>query len=73
MLWPDEISTAILERCDGTADVRAIARGLAREYDAPETEIETDLIAFLQDWSDRLLIDVTPTCHDETEPFGACA
>ncbi|PTW63290.1 pyrroloquinoline quinone biosynthesis protein D [Breoghania corrubedonensis] len=58
VLWPDEISAAILRLCDGTSSVAEIAAELARTYAAPVEEIETDILAFLQDWSDRLLINV---------------
>ena len=58
VLWPDEISAAILARCDGSATVSDIAVGFASDYAAPVEEIERDIVAFLQDWCDRLLIDV---------------
>ncbi len=56
VLWPDEISLAILRRCDGRARVAEIARDLAREYGADETEVRADVLAFLQDWSDRMVV-----------------
>ncbi|WP_321500515.1 pyrroloquinoline quinone biosynthesis peptide chaperone PqqD [Breoghania sp.] len=58
VLWPDEISTAILTRCDGQTTVCEMAEDFARDYAAPPAEIEADIIAFLQDWADRLLIEV---------------
>ena len=58
VLWPDEISAEILKRCDGRTTVAEIATAFARDYVAPVEEIATDILAFLQDWSDRLLVDV---------------
>lgn len=56
VLWPDEISLAILERCDGRTSAGAIAGALAREYDGDEAEVRADVFAFLQDWSDRMVV-----------------
>jgi pyrroloquinoline quinone biosynthesis protein D len=56
IFWPDEISLAILERCDGRTSVKGIVDGLAAEYDAPHEEVAADVAAFLQQWSDRLLV-----------------
>lgn len=56
VLWPDEISLAILRRCDGRAPVGQIARELAAEYGADEAEVQADILAFLQDWSDRMVV-----------------
>jgi pyrroloquinoline quinone biosynthesis protein D len=56
IFWPNEISLEILRRCDGGATVERIVADLAREYDAPEEDVATDVIAFLQEWSDKLLV-----------------
>jgi pyrroloquinoline quinone biosynthesis protein D len=56
VLWPDEISTDILGRCTGKASVSEIVDGLAADYAAPVAEIEPDVLEFLQEWSDRLLV-----------------
>jgi len=56
VLWPDEISLAILRRCDGTAEAGAIADALALEYGAEREEVRADVVAFLQDWSDRMVV-----------------
>lgn len=56
IFWPDEIGLDILRRCDGATSVQAMAAALAAEYDAPEEEVEADLLAFLQEWADRLLV-----------------
>nr|WP_235919221.1 pyrroloquinoline quinone biosynthesis peptide chaperone PqqD [Aureimonas psammosilenae] len=56
VLWPDEISLAILRRCDGRSEAGTIARELALEYEADEAEVRADVLAFLQDWSDRMVV-----------------
>jgi pyrroloquinoline quinone biosynthesis protein D len=56
VLWPDEVSLAILRRCDGRTSVASIAGALAAEYDADETEVRRDVTEFLQDWSDRMVV-----------------
>lgn len=56
VFWPNEISLDILRRCDGQSDVAHIIADLAAEYDAPEDEVADDVVAFLQEWSDRLLV-----------------
>jgi pyrroloquinoline quinone biosynthesis protein D len=56
VFWPNEISLDILRRCDGRSDVAHIIADLAAEYDASEAEVGGDVVAFLQEWSDRLLV-----------------
>jgi len=56
VLWPDEISADILGRCTGRATVSEIVAGLAEDYDATPEDIAPDVFAFLQEWSDRLLV-----------------
>ncbi|MFC6489768.1 pyrroloquinoline quinone biosynthesis peptide chaperone PqqD [Nitratireductor sp. GCM10026969] len=56
IFWPNEIGVDILRRCDGQTSVRAIVQALAAEYDAEEEEVEDDVLAFLQEWSDNLLV-----------------
>jgi len=56
VLWPDEIGADILNRCTGRDTVSQIIGGLAEDYDASAEEIAPDVLAFLQEWSDRLLI-----------------
>jgi pyrroloquinoline quinone biosynthesis protein D len=56
IFWPDEISLAILERCDGRTSVDGIVEDLAAEYEATREEVAADVAAFLQQWSDRLLV-----------------
>ncbi|POF30548.1 pyrroloquinoline quinone biosynthesis peptide chaperone PqqD [Roseibium marinum] len=56
VLWPDEIGADILGRCTGAATVSDIVGGLAEDYDAPAEQIAPDVLAFLQEWCDRLLL-----------------
>lgn len=56
VLWPDEISLAILSRCDGQTSVSAITHALAEDYDADPVEVGADVVGFLQDWSDRMVV-----------------
>lgn len=52
----DERSLDVLRLCDGTRTVDQLAQELAEAYDAPSEVIAEDVMAFLQDWSDRLLV-----------------
>jgi pyrroloquinoline quinone biosynthesis protein D len=54
--WPDEIGMAILTRCDGERRIAEIAALLADEYDAPQNIILDDVLEFVQEWSDKLLL-----------------
>lgn len=56
LLWPDEIGVAILTLCDGDHTVGDIADKLAAEYDAPREQILGDVLEFVQEWSDKLLL-----------------
>ena len=56
VLWPDEASLAILKLCNGLHTVSDIANRLAVEYDADALDIEADVLAFAQDWSDHMVL-----------------
>jgi pyrroloquinoline quinone biosynthesis protein D len=56
VLWPDEVSLSILHLCDGQRSIALISRMLAAEYEADAQEIEADVLAFAQDWSDRMVL-----------------
>jgi pyrroloquinoline quinone biosynthesis protein D len=56
VFWPDEISMEILKLCDGKRSVGAIADTLAAEYNAPRDVILADVMEFVQEWSDNLLL-----------------
>jgi pyrroloquinoline quinone biosynthesis protein D len=52
----DAIGAAVLAMVDGVADVGSIVTSLAAEYDAPEAEIEADIIALLDDLTSRGIV-----------------
>lgn len=56
VFWPNDVSLDILRRCDGETTVAEIISGLAAEYDAPEEAVAADVLAFLQEWTDKLLV-----------------
>ena len=56
VLWPDDVSVDILKRCTGSHSTGAIIDALAKEYDADRGEVEADVIEFLQDWSDKRML-----------------
>ncbi|MER8826505.1 pyrroloquinoline quinone biosynthesis peptide chaperone PqqD [Mesorhizobium sp. M0938] len=56
VFWPNDISLDILRRCDGRSTVGHIIADLAAEYDAEQEAVAADVVAFLQEWSDKLLV-----------------
>jgi pyrroloquinoline quinone biosynthesis protein D len=56
VFWPDEISVQIIKLCDGTRSVGQIADVLAVEYNAPRDVILADVMEFVQEWTDNLLL-----------------
>jgi pyrroloquinoline quinone biosynthesis protein D len=60
VLMPDEIAVEILKRCDGKASVAAIVDDLATAFAAPREQIETDVIALLQDLADKGMLALSP-------------
>jgi len=52
----DERSLDILKLCDGSRSIAELAGELAKSYDAPEAAIAEDVLAFIQEWSDKLLV-----------------
>lgn len=50
---PDPIAVEILKVCDGQRTVNDIAAALAKEYNAPVEDILNDVIAMLQELSDK--------------------
>jgi pyrroloquinoline quinone biosynthesis protein D len=56
VFWPNDISLDILRRCDGRSTVGHIIADLAVDYDAEQEAVAADVIAFLQEWSDKLLV-----------------
>jgi pyrroloquinoline quinone biosynthesis protein D len=58
VFWPNEISLEILRRCDGRSTVSQIVSDLGAAYDADQGAVAADVIAFLQEWSDKLLVRI---------------
>ncbi len=58
VLWPDDVSVDILKKCDGAGSTDEIIERLAKDYNADRNVIKTDVIEFLQDWSDKRLLEV---------------
>lgn len=56
VFWPNEISLDILRKCSGNRTVAEIIAELATEYEADPADISGDIISFLQEWSDNLLV-----------------
>jgi len=56
VFWPNDVSLDILRHCDGQTTVAAIITALAGEYDASEDDVAADVVEFLQEWSDKLLV-----------------
>ena len=56
VFWPNEVSLDILRRCDGRSTVDCIIADLAAEYEADQEDLAADVISFLQEWSDKLLV-----------------
>lgn len=50
---PDDTSVAVLKLCDGQTTVSDISEQLAKEYNAPASEILGDVVAMLQELSDK--------------------
>ena len=53
MLVPDEIAVEVLQRCTGEARVVDIVDEFTTKFAAPRDEIATDVIAVLQDLTDK--------------------
>ena len=53
----DEGRVAVLQHCDGAADVGAIAEILAAKYGAPRADVENDIVEMLQDLAEKGVIE----------------
>lgn len=51
------VATAILERCDGTQDVEAIAADIVEIFDGPGDQVRADVRAFLDQLIELGLIE----------------
>ncbi len=54
--WPDEVAVDILKLCNGKRTVADIADELSRAYAAPVQTIQTDVLEFIQSWTDLRLL-----------------
>ena len=50
----------IVSRCDGVATLESIVAALAAEFDAPQSQLATDVTACLRDLRARRLIVLSP-------------
>ena len=50
---PDDTAVEVLKLCDGVRSVSAIAEQLAKDYNAPITEIQGDIVQMVQDLADK--------------------
>ena len=53
---PDEVAVEVLKLCDGQRTVADIADQLAKQYNAPVSEIAADVIEMLQDLADKRVV-----------------
>lgn len=58
IFWPNEVSLDILRLCNGRNEVTQMIAILADQYGADETEITLDVTGFLQEWSDKFLVEL---------------
>lgn len=56
VFWPDDVALDILQLCDGERNVKDICQMLAQIYDASPDDVRADVMEFLQDFSDQLLL-----------------
>ncbi|MBO0741964.1 MAG: pyrroloquinoline quinone biosynthesis peptide chaperone PqqD [Hyphomicrobiaceae bacterium] len=50
---PDAVAVAVLQLCDGTRSIEAVAVALEQTYNAPKERILGDILPMLQDLADR--------------------
>ena len=50
---PDFVAVAVLQLCDGSRSVEAIAGALEQTYNAPKDRILSDVLLMLQDLADK--------------------
>ncbi|MDX2265870.1 MAG: pyrroloquinoline quinone biosynthesis peptide chaperone PqqD [Hyphomicrobiales bacterium] len=56
VMWPDPVSVDVLKLCDGSRSIADIAQQLAADYNAPPEVIQTDVMEFVQEWTDKRLL-----------------
>ncbi len=52
----DNIALEIVKRCDGEATIDGISDDLARSFSAPKDVVQKDVIALLQDLTDKRIL-----------------
>ena len=58
VLMLDQIGDAVLCRVDGASSVRTISEDLSLTFAAPRYQIEADVLAYLDDLTDKRLLEV---------------
>jgi pyrroloquinoline quinone biosynthesis protein D len=53
IIEPNEIAVEVLQLCDGIRNVTKISGELAGIYDAPQADIQTDVVSLLQELADN--------------------
>jgi pyrroloquinoline quinone biosynthesis protein D len=56
VMWPDSVSVDVLRLCDGARSIAQISEQLAADYNAPAEVIQTDVMEFVQEWTDKRLL-----------------
>jgi pyrroloquinoline quinone biosynthesis protein D len=57
VLYPDAIAVAVLQLCDGSRSVEAIAEELAGTYNAAKEHILGDIVPLLQGLADKGVVE----------------
>lgn len=55
VMWPDPVSVDVLQLCNGLLTLAEIVDKLAVDYNAPPEVIKTDVMEFVQEWTDKRL------------------
>lgn len=58
VFWPNDVSLDILRLCDGNHAAEEIIEILSAQYETPAEHIRPDVELFLQEWSDRFLVEL---------------
>lgn len=56
VMWPDPVSVDVLQLCNGLLTLAEIVDKLAVDYNAPPEVIKTDVMEFVQEWTDKRLL-----------------
>ncbi len=56
VMWPDPVSVDVLQLCDGSRSLAEIVEKLAADYNAPPGIIKSDVMEFVQEWTDKRLL-----------------